>query len=69
MPPTVGHTFPMTHGGANKNCQTCHPSQTKDWTCYGCHNQSELEKRHREEGLPAITGLCMQCHWDGRKHD
>lgn len=59
------HSFPTNHGNAN-SCSSCHPSLTSDWTCYGCHNESELIKNHNEKNIADIGGRCMECHPDGR---
>jgi hypothetical protein len=59
----------MGHGDANKSCTTCHPSATRDWSCFGCHNQEQLTGKHREEGVAEIVGHCMNCHPGGREHD
>ena len=63
-----GHTFPMNHGEGNNSCKTCHPNQLSIYTCYACHDQSEIRKKHLEEGIPDFEN-CMRCHPDGRKHE
>ncbi len=63
------HTFPINHNGANGVCATCHPSGTSSFTCFNCHNQTELTKHHTEKGIPDYIERCMECHADGRKND
>jgi len=69
LPANFNHSFPIDHHGANGQCATCHPSGTDSFTCFNCHNQSELTKKHNEEGIPDFVARCMECHSDGRKHD
>jgi hypothetical protein len=59
------HPFPMNHGGAGGSCSTCHPSSYGQYTCYGCHNRSEIEKKHREE-VGGDFSDCTRCHANGR---
>jgi hypothetical protein len=68
-PSTVAHSFPMSHGEAKGSCTTCHPSATREWSCFGCHNQERLTSEHREEGISEIVGQCLNCHSGGREHD
>ena len=63
-PATFKHTFPLNHNGANSNCAKCHPSAPPAYTCFGCHNQTELQKKHAEKNVPFAN--CMQCHADGK---
>jgi len=69
LPAHFNHSFPLNHGGANGQCSTCHPSGGSQFTCFGCHNKSELTKKHNEEGISNFASRCMDCHADGRKHD
>ncbi len=69
LPANFSHSFPLDHGGANGNCSTCHPGGGSGFTCFNCHNQSELDKKHNEKGIPDWIDRCMDCHADGRKHD
>ena len=69
LPANFNHTFPINHKGADGVCATCHPSGTSSFTCFNCHNQTELTKKHNEKGIPDFIERCMECHWDGRKHD
>jgi hypothetical protein len=39
---------------------------TTAYTCWGCHNQTELTKHHAEKGI-TFPADCMQCHPTGRK--
>ncbi|MCB8923193.1 MAG: hypothetical protein H6662_16520 [Ardenticatenaceae bacterium] len=66
---TFNHTFPVNHGDANNQCETCHPgNNTQTYTCYTCHNQQEMANEHSEEGIGDISN-CVRCHPDGREHD
>jgi hypothetical protein len=62
------HTFPMSHGGSSSPCRTCHPARLSDYTCYSCHDPTEIRNKHLEEGIPDFDN-CMQCHPDGQEHD
>jgi hypothetical protein len=66
-PANFNHNFPMNHGDANNNCENCHPGNTSGWTCYTCHNQSEMEKHHAEKGITDIGQRCLECHPTGDK--
>jgi hypothetical protein len=58
------HTFPINHGRAN-TCRSCHPDNLKSYTCFSCHNQSEIVNKHREERITDISN-CVRCHANGR---
>jgi hypothetical protein len=58
----------MNHGGAGGSCSTCHPSSYGQYTCYGCHNRSEIEKKHREE-VSGDFSNCVRCHPNGNKEE
>ncbi|MEW5829004.1 MAG: hypothetical protein AB1846_08965 [Chloroflexota bacterium] len=62
---TGPHTFPTNHGDANA-CRDCHPSTLSSWTCYTCHDQSEVANKHREEGIDDFSD-CLSCHPTGRE--
>jgi hypothetical protein len=62
---TISHTFPINHHGANGSCTTCHPAATRDWSCFGCHDQGGLESKHSEKGISEIAGQCLTCHPTG----
>lgn len=65
------HTFPLNHGESGRvSCDTCHPDNFNTYTCYGCHehNQSKVEREHREEGISNFSN-CMECHPTGREHE
>ena len=64
LPANFNHTFPMNHHGANGVCATCHPSGPPAWTCFNCHNQNEIVRKHENTD---VLGKCMNCHADGRK--
>jgi len=63
------HIFPLNHGVEGQNtllsCDTCHPTNYIEYTCYTCHEHTpdEMREKHLEEGiseqeLPA----CADCH-------
>jgi hypothetical protein len=58
------HTFPMGHGGAN-TCRKCHPSTLASYTCYTCHNQSEMVKKHSGKNITNLND-CASCHPTGK---
>jgi hypothetical protein len=61
------HTFPLDHGESGISaCQTCHPTQVQDYTCYGCHEHqpAEIEEEHRDEGITDFQD-CVSCHPTG----
>jgi uncharacterized protein YbdZ (MbtH family) len=65
---TFNHRFPLNHGGRGTiACTTCHTTagNYRVYTCYACHNQSEIEKKHREKGIPNFAN-CVQCHPAGQ---
>ena len=63
---SLAHRFPMNHGNTvNSPCATCHPATLKQWTCYNCHNQAEITKKHQEENIADFSN-CMRCHPTGR---
>jgi hypothetical protein len=64
------HTwFPMTHGGANGICATCHtnPNDYTVFQCTGCHGNNNSANFHH----PNVSGYvyssvnCYQCHKNG----
>jgi hypothetical protein len=63
------HTFPLNHGDG-ASCATCHPVSFAAYTCYGCHEHSEVEVRseHLEEGIGSFDN-CMECHPTGQEHE
>ncbi len=61
---SYNHTFPITHGGANSNCLSCHVNTTVNWSCSTCHNDAAMVSKHKEEGMTNITN-CLQCHPTG----
>jgi len=63
---SAGHSaFPANHGGA-QTCSTCHPSGTKTYTCYGCHEHTPANVQ-AEHGGRSVSSLanCLQCHSGG----
>jgi hypothetical protein len=65
-PANFKHTFPLNHNGANGVCAKCHPNNPPAYTCFNCHNQTEITKKHAEEGISNLTN-CATCHPTGRK--
>ncbi len=48
-----------------KTCKIC-----TRWSDYSCHehNQSEINKKHQEEGIGDFSN-CMRCHPNGNKEE
>jgi hypothetical protein len=70
---TFDHSvFPLDHGSEERtaSCQTCHPTTTRRYTCYGCHEHSTAEVLDEHEGR-SLTELedCVRCHPGGREAD
>jgi hypothetical protein len=62
--------FPVDHGSDQQKatCATCHPTDTKTYTCYGCHAHTEGNVRSQHEGKPvAELADCIRCHPGGRQ--
>lgn len=66
---SFSHSFPIDHGKAGGECAKCHPSGTSSWTCFTCHKEAEMTKKHEEKGIPDYVARCMECHGNGRKND
>jgi hypothetical protein len=66
---TFNHTwFPMTHGGANGVCATCHtnPSNYSVFVCTNCHTQTQTNSQHSGvKGYVYNSANCYQCHPNG----
>jgi len=64
--------FPVNHGarGQSSPCKTCHPTDTKSYTCYGCHEHTlgNTQAEHRRL-TPAELADCIRCHKGGRGGD
>ena len=61
--------FPVNHGGDEEKatCETCHPTDVKTYTCYGCHAHTEGNVRDQHEGQSlAELADCIRCHPGGR---
>lgn len=67
VPATFTHSFPLNHGKADAKCTVCHPTSVPAYTCYSCHNELDLRKKHA--GITPIPADCMQCHPDGKEPD
>jgi hypothetical protein len=70
------HTFPVGHGAEDGNppadCQTCHPTNYANYTCYGCHEHQlqEIEASHDEAGITRQElPDCIACHLSGEIDD
>lgn len=61
--------FPLDHGSDERTagCKTCHPSSTRTYTCYGCHEHTAANVLAKHEGrsLAALKD-CVRCHPGGR---
>lgn len=63
------HTFPFDHGDAGVNsCRTCHIGQVQSYTCYECHDQSEIAEEHSDEGITDFQD-CTRCHPTGQEDE
>jgi len=65
------HTFPLNHGDSGVvACQTCHPVQVQDYTCYGCHEHQpdEIAEDHLDEGISDFQD-CVSCHPTGQEDE
>jgi len=64
--------FPIAHGNHKKPsaCTVCHPTDTKSYTCYGCHTHTlaNTQREHRKL-TPAKLAECVKCHKGGRGGD
>jgi mono/diheme cytochrome c family protein len=61
------HTFILDHGeNVTKNCETCHPKNYPEYTCYGCHDhvEEEMVAIHLDEQITDIAN-CAMCHPTG----
>jgi hypothetical protein len=63
---TGAHTFPINHGERNNTCASCHQPTLNQWTCYGCHEQAKIARKHQQEGISDFTD-CLRCHPTGQK--
>jgi len=69
LPAYFNHAFPITHGGTQNSCSTCHlSSYYPAYTCYGCHEHNQTEIRNEHEGISNLEN-CIRCHPDGQKHE
>ena len=66
---TFNHTwFPMTHGGANGVCSTCHTNSSNYsvFVCTNCHTQAQTDPKHSGvKGYVYNSTNCYQCHPTG----
>lgn len=64
--------FPVDHGSGQQKatCQTCHPSGTSTYSCFGCHahTTTNIVQRHEGRSLAQLTD-CIKCHPGGRAAD
>ncbi|HSB89808.1 MAG TPA: cytochrome c3 family protein [Anaerolineales bacterium] len=59
------HSFPLNHGNARSVCTTCHTNSFDAYTCYKCHDQSEMTSKHAEKGITDLSN-CAKCHPNGK---
>jgi hypothetical protein len=57
------HPFPVNHENAS-TCRDCHTISLSAWTCYTCHNQAEMQDKHKDMG---DFSNCLTCHPTGQK--
>jgi hypothetical protein len=65
------HSVPLDHGESGVvACQTCHPIQVQDYTCYGCHEHQpdEIAEKHLDEGISDFQD-CASCHPTGQEDE
>lgn len=65
------HTvFPVDHGRREQvaTCKTCHPVDVTTYTCFGCHQHTQVNivARHEGRSLAELTD-CIRCHAGGRR--
>jgi hypothetical protein len=62
--------FPLDHGSEERKaaCVTCHPTDVKRYTCYGCHEHttSNIQAKHEGKSLAELAD-CIRCHPGGRQ--
>ena len=62
--------FPLDHGSDQQKatCQTCHPTGTGTYTCFGCHEHTTGNVVGRHEGK-SVAELrdCVRCHAGGKR--
>jgi hypothetical protein len=59
----AAHSFPLDHGGANKDCSLCHPgSDVSRNTCYSCHEPERTRTLHEAQEIGDIFAKCTDCH-------
>jgi hypothetical protein len=62
--------FPVNHGNKRQPspCKTCHPTDLKTYTCYGCKTHTPANARREHPKLtPAKLAECVKCHEGGRE--
>ncbi len=66
------HGFPLNHGVEDQNmqlqCDACHASNYRDYTCYNCHDHQpdEISKSHQAVGImEKDLAACATCHPTG----
>lgn len=63
----LSHTFPLDHPNVT-SCRDCHTTTLSEYTCYTCHEKTEMASKHTEEGIRDIQD-CVKCHDRGQKED
>ena len=64
--------FPVNHGSEElkATCKTCHPTNTKSYTCYGCHEHTPGNVVGQHEGKSSSElSDCIKCHEGGKGGD
>jgi hypothetical protein len=65
---SFNHSFPMNHGNAGGECAKCHPSGGSAWTCYTCHDEARMIRKHAEKNISDLSN-CLSCHSNGKGGD
>ncbi len=54
----------------NSKCITCHTTKNyKDYTCYGCHEHTQINILKEHDEVSGDLNDCVSCHKSGNKHD
>jgi hypothetical protein len=57
------HPFPLDHGGADRDCSSCHPGgDVTSYSCYSCHEPERTRTLHEAQGIGDIFAKCTDCH-------
>ena len=61
--------FSGAHNGKWGSCADCHdvPSDFAAFNCLSCHNQPQMDEKHKEEpGYAYESAACYDCHPNGK---